>query len=322
VTCPDTAIVLTAGLGTRLRPLSSVRAKPAVPVAGEPIVRRILAWLAGCGVRDAVLNLHHAPQSIAVEVGDGSDLGVAVRYSWEQPILGSAGGPRRALPLLGRDTFLVVNGDTLTDVDLDRLAEAHADSGAAVTLALSPDRDSRRYGGVRLDANGTVVEFVRRGGHEPALHFVGVQIAHRSAFAHLPDGVPLESFTGVYPTLMANRPGSVRGFVSDAGFRDVGTLADYLTASLAVARREGLSAQPLGLRSTVHPSSRVVDSIVWNDVTVGPDCDLERCIVADGVVVPAGVSLRNAAIVVAGRDVAGPGERMLGNLLVAPIPPV
>ena len=92
------ALVLTAGLATRLRPLSLVRAKAAVPVAGTPLVLRILRQLAAAGITDAVLNLHHLPHTLAAVVGDGSDVGVRVRYSWEMPVLGSAGGPRHALP--------------------------------------------------------------------------------------------------------------------------------------------------------------------------------------------------------------------------------
>ena len=87
------ALLLTAGLGTRLRPLTYARAKPAVPVNGEPLVRRILKWLTGHGIRDVVLNLHHRPETIAAVTGDGADLGIRIRYSWEQPVLGSAGGP-------------------------------------------------------------------------------------------------------------------------------------------------------------------------------------------------------------------------------------
>src|SRR5262245_35913784 len=138
------AIVLTAGLGTRLRPLTDVRAKPAIPVAGEPMIRRIIAWLASHGVNELVLNLHHRPDSITAVVGDGTDLGVRVKYSWEQPrILGSAGGPRQALPISGvdgGDDVLIVNGDTITDLDLPALARAHAASGGLVTLALVPNR--------------------------------------------------------------------------------------------------------------------------------------------------------------------------------------
>src|SRR5947208_11270909 len=120
------ALVLTAGLGTRLRPLTDVRAKPAIPVAGEPMIRRIIRWLVSQGVDDLVLNLHHRPETLTSVVGDGRDLGARVRYSWEQPrILGSAGGPRLARPIVGAERFLIVNGDTLTDVDVARIADAH-----------------------------------------------------------------------------------------------------------------------------------------------------------------------------------------------------
>src|SRR5262249_5687455 len=146
------ALVLTAGLGTRLRPLTAVRAKGAIPLAGTPIVRRIIAWLARQGVSDVVLNLHHRPETITAVLGDGTDLGVRARYSWEQPVvLGSGGGPRQALPIVGADPFLIVNGDTLTDLDAVALVDEHARTGAVVTLAVVPNRDFAHYGGVVVD---------------------------------------------------------------------------------------------------------------------------------------------------------------------------
>src|SRR5262249_42926747 len=158
------ALILTAGLGTRLRPLTDVRAKPAIPVAGEPMIRRIVASLVSQGVDDLVLNLHHRPETLTAVVGDASDLGARVRYSWEQPrILGSAGGPRLARPILGAARFWIVNGDTLTDVALTDIARAHESSGARVTLALVPNREFLRYGGVRLEDAGHVAGFVARG---------------------------------------------------------------------------------------------------------------------------------------------------------------
>ena len=126
------ALVLTAGLATRLRPLSLLRAKAVLPVAGVPLVRRILRELHAAGVDDIVLNLHHLPETVARAVGDGSADGVRVRYSWEVPLLGSGGGPRRAVPILGRSPFLVVNGDTLTDVSIAALVADHEDNVAVV----------------------------------------------------------------------------------------------------------------------------------------------------------------------------------------------
>jgi NDP-sugar pyrophosphorylase family protein len=205
------ALVLTAGLGTRLEPLSRVRAKPAVPIAGQPLVNRIIRWLAGQQVRDLVLNLHHLPDTITRHVGDGGGLGARVRYSWEDPILGSAGGPRKALPLLPDDHFFIINGDTLTAVDLAALAKSHRDSGALVTMAVLGGKALvTRYGGVVTDARGAVHGFVPKGPAAVGYHFVGVQMVHPSVFARLAPDAPAETTRGVYRDLVAERPGSIR----------------------------------------------------------------------------------------------------------------
>jgi mannose-1-phosphate guanylyltransferase len=233
------ALILTAGLGTRLRPLTDARAKAAIPVAGEPIVRRIIRWLVSQGVTELVLNLHHRPETITAVVGDGSDLGARVRYSWEQPtILGSAGGPRLALPLIGVDTFFIVNGDTLTDLDLGGLADAHARSGALITLALVPNHAFDRYGGVLLADAGHVTGFVGRGpAAKGSYHYIGVQAAHRDAFGAIRAGDAAQSIGGIYDSLMTSRPGSVRGFVSNASFWDIGTVDDYRRTDSAFSKR-------------------------------------------------------------------------------------
>ena len=231
------ALVLTAGLGTRLRPLTLVRAKPAVTVGGEPIIRRIIAWLAREGVVDLVLNLHYLPATIAEVVGDGSDMGVHVRYSWEQPaILGSAGGPRHALPISGSGSFFIVNGDTLTDLALAPLAQAHAASGALVTMALVPNLDPTRYGGVRLAEDGRVIGFTARGpAAAGSYHFIGVQAVEADAFAGVKDGEAINSVGAVYDQLIASRPGSIRGYVCEAAFWDIGTPEDLAATDAAFA---------------------------------------------------------------------------------------
>ena len=152
--------MLTAGLATRLQPLSSVRAKAALPVAGDALITRILRWLHAAGIRRVVLNLHHRADSITRIVGDGSRLDLAVRYSWESEILGSAGGPARAVPLLESDRFLIVNGDTLTDVDLRAVATQHVNTNAMVTMAVV-DADPR-YNAILADQAGIVTGFSKR----------------------------------------------------------------------------------------------------------------------------------------------------------------
>ncbi len=301
------AVVLTAGLGIRLRPLTDVRAKPAMPVAGEPMIRRIIRWLASQGADDLVLNLHHRPETITAVVGDGRDLGARVRYSWEHPrILGSAGGPRLARPILGASgagRFLIINGDTLTDVDLAQLAAAHAAVGALVTLALVPNREFMRYGGVRLDDGGRVVGFVRRGPSSAGTHhFVGVQIVDAEVFDAVTPGEAASSIGGgVYDALIASRPGAVRGFVCGAEFWDVGTATDYWRTSQAFMARGRASSSGIPASARIDASARVTASILWDDVQVGADAVLDECIITDRVRVPAGAAYRRA-ILIRGND--------------------
>jgi len=301
------ALVLTAGLATRLRPLSFVRAKAALPVGDQAIIERILRWLAGHGVTDAVLNLHHLPHTITAIVGDGV-ADVRVRYSWEMPVLGSAGGPRRALPLLGTSPFLIVNGDTLTNVNVGALVEAHRTSGALVTMAVIPNLEPAKYGGVVV-ADGRVVGFARAAdgaGVRATYHFVGVQVAEAEVFAPLRDDVPSESVKEVYPALMAARPGSVRAFVTEAEFFDIGTPADYLSTCL----RLGIRDSGFGIR--------VQESVVWEDVDVPDDARLRRCILTDGVRVPAGASWENLTVRVAHGELMA-SERLAGELAIGSI---
>ncbi len=294
-----------------------------MPVNGVALVRRILTWLTGHGVREVVLNLHHRPESIATVVGDGSDLGVRVKYSWEQPVLGSAGGPRHALPLLtddedSRGPFLIVNGDTLCDVDVGAMLDAHAASGAQITMALIPNPRPDKYGGVLLSPSGHIAGFTRAGTPGQSFHFIGVQVAESRAFGSLEDGVPAESVNMLYPRLLAQDPRSVAGFVADASFSDIGTPSDYLETSLALAAVEGPRLAE-GRGVSVSPSAQLIRTALWDDVSVGAAAHLVDCIVCDGVRVPAGASYARSAIIRAEGIVPAQGERIEGELLIRAI---
>ena len=323
------ALVLTAGLGTRLRPLTTYLAKPAMPVGAESLVSRILRQLAAEGVTDAVLNLHHLPATITRDVGDGSQCGLRVRYSWEQPVvLGSGGGPRHALPLFDTDTFLIVNGDTLCDLPMRDLWDAHVSSGALVTLGLMPHPEPGRYGGVMLDgltedlasrvrpqpteaaaddasaaphpqgktpsrlAAGAVTGFTSRTDPAPSVHYPGIQIVHRDAFAGMPDDTPAKSVGEVYDRLIAERPGSVHGVVYDARFEDVGTVDDYRRTCLDLAA--DADGNVLSPTCRVAPGARLRECIVWPGASVPAGCDLHRVIVTGRTALPAGTQAADA----------------------------
>jgi NDP-sugar pyrophosphorylase family protein len=326
------ALVLAAGLGTRLRPLSDVRAKAALPVAGRPLIARILDRLGRTGIRRVVLNLHHLPESVTRIVGDGSGFGLEVRYSWERELLGSGGGPARAIPLLAADRFLIVNGDTLTDIDLEALATAHRASGALVTLAVAP-ADLTRYNAVMADSSNAVVGFARRTApatppppaplHPAPLHpapvhpapatpyhFIGIQAVSAAAFSGVATDRPSETVADLYPRLIAARPGSVRVFtqiqatearspdVRTTGgprFFDIGTPADYFETVGRIAAEEQ-RALDCGEQCEIDRMASVQGSLIWDRVRIGAGATVIECIVADDVVIPPGARYHRQVI--------------------------
>lgn len=293
-------LVLTAGLGTRLDPLTRLVAKPAVPVAGIPLGARVLQWLAREGVCDAVLNLHHLPHTVTAAIGDGASLGLRVRYSWESTVLGSAGGPRHALPLLfreppaqligdaGRQPLLIVNGDTLTEAALDPLIADHVHHGADVTMMVVPNPAPDRYNGITAQ-DGAVTGFIPKGHTDRSWHFVGVQVVNARVFAPLPDNTAAESVGWVYRQMVASAPGSIRIFPVETMFHDVGTPRDYvqMCRSFGGADAHG--------------------NVIWPGAEVHPAAQLRRCVVAGHVSVPAAVHASDVVIVPS--DVARPGDR-------------
>jgi NDP-sugar pyrophosphorylase family protein len=294
------ALVLAAGLGTRLGPLSALRAKAALPVAGRPLIVRILQQLRAAGVERVVINLHHRPETITRVVGDGGGFGLEVRYSWEPAVLGSGGGPARAIPLLAADRFFIVNGDTLSGVSLPALVQAHLATDAQATLAVATG-DLAKYNALVGDAENAFVGIAPRGtaiaapSSRTAWHFVGVQAVNASAFAGVDPTQPSDSLRDVYTPLVEARPASVRVFASGGRFHDIGTPADYLHTAMTLAREE---AMPLdrGVNTTVAASARVQHSLLWDRVTIGDEAVLDHCIVTDDVVVPPGTRYDHAVI--------------------------
>lgn len=298
------ALILAAGLGIRLDPLTRLIAKPAVPLGDRSLIERILDRLHHEGVRDVVVNLHHRPETITGLVGDGATRGLRVRYSWEREILGSAGGPRRALALLDANTFLIVNGDTLCDVPLGAMIAAHERSSADVTMAVVPNPAPQHYNGIRATDDGVVRAFVPRGPEAVGTwHFVGVQVADVSVFTSLPDGVPAETVAGLYRAFVATEPGRVCVFPVDAAFVDVGTPRDYFDAA---RRFPSSQALPPG----------VSESVVWPEARIAPGARLTRCVVACDV--PTAIDATDAVIVPAAVARAGDACRRQGPVAVFP----
>jgi NDP-sugar pyrophosphorylase family protein len=165
----ERAMVLAAGLGTRLGPLTEERPKPLLPLLDLLLLHFPLLLLRQAGIREVTVNLHHLGDQIRARMGDGADLGLSVRYSEEKPrLLGTGGGIKRARERLEGGTFVVLNGDTLVDVDLPAVIAEHARSGAVATMLLSEARPERDFGAVRVDDASDVRDISGRMGWKEA----------------------------------------------------------------------------------------------------------------------------------------------------------
>jgi len=201
-------MILSAGYGTRLWPLTEDRTKPAIPILGKPLVGYVAEYLGRFGISEVVVNLHHRPDSVRYALGDGSRFGVHLEYVEEPQILGTSGAWDNARDLLDGDTFVVVNGKIITDIDLQKALESHRRTQAIATLVLVRNRKRERF---------TIVEtqdgFLKGFGsmpspgpaEEPApLMFTGIQILEPRIFDYTPRGVFSHSTTDVYPKAMAS----------------------------------------------------------------------------------------------------------------------
>jgi len=234
------AMVLAAGRGTRLAPLTDSTPKPLVRVAGRPFLEHILEFLRASGIREVVLNLHHLGRRIEEHLGDGARFGLRVRYSWENPILDTGGGIKRAEPLLAGEPFVVLNGDSLLELRLVEVVERHRERGAIATMVVRPDPDAERYGLVELDADDRVRRIT---GQPPAapgplrpFMFPGLHVFEPAIFDWMDAGAAFSVTRVTYPRLLkAGAP--VQGFVTSARWVNIDT-PGALAAADAELRRQ------------------------------------------------------------------------------------
>ena len=307
-------MVLAAGLGLRMRPLTSLLAKPALPVLNRPLIAWVLEQLARHGVTDVVINLHHRPGSIRNAVGNGSRFGLEVRYSHERQVLGTGGGPRRVRDFFGSEPFLLVNGDAIFAFDLTALVARHRASGARVTLALRPNPDPRRYPPVITGPGGRIVWLpgVRRRRAGRRSLFTGVHVMDPTLLNRLPPG-PCDSVRDLYAPLVTAGERLLGVRVKGPWF-DLGTPAGYRDAQLKMLASGFLAGRALsalvdptarigegarvvrtvvGPRCRIGAGARIVDSVLWSGARVGPDAVVESSIVTGGECVAAGARLQS-----------------------------
>jgi NDP-sugar pyrophosphorylase family protein len=234
------AMVLAAGRGTRLAPLTDTTPKPLLPVAGRPFIEHILAFLRAGGITDVVVNLHHLGHRIADCLGDGARLGLRIHYSWEDPILDTGGGIKRAESLLGGEPFVAMNGDSLLELRLSEIVDYHSTRGGVATMAVRSDVDAARYGLVELDE----ADRVRRVSGQPpsaegplrGFMFPGLHVFEPGIFDWMDAGIPFSVTRTTYPKVLAAGV-PVYGFVTRARWVNIDTPAALAAADAELRSR-------------------------------------------------------------------------------------
>ncbi len=294
------AMILSAGYGTRLWPLTEDRTKPAIPILGKPLVGYVAEYLASYGCNEIIVNLHHRPESVRAALGDGSRFGVHLQYVEEPEILGTSGALDNARPLLAGETFVVINGKIITDIDLNAAIKTHQRTGALATLILQPNPECQRFTTVET-ADGLVKGFgsmptpAEYVGKAAPLMFTGIQILEPRIFDYIPRGVFSHSTTDVYPQAMAKGE-RIAAHVSTGKWYELSTLRRYLEISLAMLFELGESVTT-GPGCVIAAKADVSESILWDDVVVEPGARVYRAVVADDVRIAAGEIIEDAVVV-------------------------
>jgi NDP-sugar pyrophosphorylase family protein len=224
-------MILAAGLGTRLRPLTENRPKPLLPIGGRPLLEWNLLLLKRHGITDVIINLHHLGEQIVQAIGDGSRLGLRLAYSHEPTLQGTGGGIKQAAPFLTGRPILVLNGDTLSGCDLTALVAAHRTGRALATLALREDPEAATWGPVTVDAGSRILQI---NGKPPLAHhvkplpapcmFAGIHVMEPEVLDAIPPGPG--SIIDVYHGLLAKGL-CLQGCRMNGYWSDIGTVERY-----------------------------------------------------------------------------------------------
>ena len=309
------ALILTGGLGTRLRPLTYSRPKHLLPVANVPHIEHVFDLLQRHGVDEVVLLTSFLAEAFEISVERAAQRGLTVAVAHEVEPLGTAGALKNAQELVGNETFLAFNGDVLTDVDLTGMVDWHRERGAEATIVLTPVDDPSAYGVVPTEPDGHVLGFIEKPppGEAPTnLINAGVYVCEPKLLDRIPEGLVFSAERELWPAVVEDGTMYARG--TDAYWMDIGTPANYLQANLdALAGRYVCSAVAhpddgmalLAAGAEIHESARVSSSCLGSGSRVEADATVERAVLLSGASVGEGATVRDA--VLGERVKIGPG---------------
>ena len=298
------AVILVGGEGTRLRPLTCNTPKAIVPILNQPFLEHLLLYLKEHGVQDIILAMGYFPDQIQSCLGDGSQLGVRMTYSVEESPMGTAGAVKNAESLLD-DTFIVLNGDILTRIDLTDMIKRHREVKPKASIALTPVDNPTIYGVVETDAQGMVKRFVEKPAWDEVttnMINAGIYILEPEVLKHVPASTPSMFERHLFPLLLEMGEPFL-AYPSDAYWIDIGTPEKYLKANHDLLLEWGRDVRTQG-KSQIHPSARIEGPVmVGQDCIIGEDAQIKgpavlgpRCEVAKKAIIEGAVLWHNTKV--------------------------
>jgi NDP-sugar pyrophosphorylase family protein len=326
-------MILAAGFGTRLKPLTIGLPKPMFPVLNRPLLEHTLNFLNSQGIQDIIVNVHHLPEKIVEYFGNGSDFGVRLQFSKEEEILGTAGGLKKAQSFLEKETFLVLNSDVLADISLDRVLKFHKEKNSCLTLVVRQDDEPEKYSPIHLADEGRITRFVDATLKYPPtktqrVMFTGIQIMEPEIFSR----IPMNKFCGttedIFPAMIEEGL-PVYGYLHKKYWIDMGTRETYIqTQADALEGRLALKTSPsrnpegplivppvhigkdceisndaqvgphtvLGDGCRLRSGAVVENSILWQGATIGSDATVQNSIIGKSVAIVNGAQVVDASL--------------------------
>jgi NDP-sugar pyrophosphorylase family protein len=309
------AVILAGGFGTRLRPLTSTRPKPLIPFANEPFLLHMLRQLASSGFNEVVLSTMYLPEAFDELIPAARKIGIEVVLSSEDTPMGTSGAVKRLSHLLN-DTFMVLNGDILIDLDIPKLVALHREREAAASLALVRVPDPSAFGLVPVDADGRVQAFLEKPGPDEEawvtdLINAGVYVLEPSVLDHVPAGQPSSFERHLFPSLLASGA-PVYGYEVQGYWRDLGTPIAYLSAQADLL--EGRLTLPISATERVRgqwfsDDAQVEDgAVLRGPVMIGSAARVERegrvfgpSVLGPGAVVSGGARVERSVLLAGAR---------------------
>jgi len=290
------AMILAAGMGERLRPLTNIYPKVLVPVVNKPVMDRVIQFLTTYGVEKIVINAHHHYRMIRDYLKEGSPFGIKVELRIEKEILGTGGGIKNTQDFWGNDPFIVINGDILTDIDLGDVYEFHLKKDHLVTMVL---HDFPQYNKVRVDKKMNILSIGPGKDLKGTLAFTGIHVINPEVLSFIPDKKRYNIIDTYKRLIDLKKP--IRGYIA-TGHRwiDIGTIADYLRANFyyltsgnsAIDQKCSIDSGAtlkdwvvIGKRSSIERGTLVQRSVLWNDVIIKEGMRVVDSVVTSGVVV-------------------------------------